>query len=135
MNGTGPSSVGYEIVTMEAPPSRSPQQVGGVSRSPSTLALTWNPPPTQHHNGVIRGYKVNITEVETGVFLHLDTSVDSLVIPSLHPFYHYWCTVAAYTVSVGPYSTTLRIQMPTDGTSIHVPNYHSLPNHRNIATY
>ena len=123
VNGTGPSSVGYEIVTMEAPPTRPPRQFGGVAHSPSTLVLTWNPPAVQYHNGVIRGYKVNISEIGTDVFQHFDTPITSIVVPSLHPFYNYRCTVAAYTVDVGPYTPFLQIQMPTDGIAICVCTY------------
>ena len=58
---------------------------------------------------------MNVTEVLTGTLMHLDTSATSIAIPSLHPYYQYEYTVAAYTVSVGPYSFTNRVQMPEDG--------------------
>ena len=58
---------------------------------------------------------MNVTEVLTGSLTHLDTSATSIAIPSLHPYYMYEYTVAAYTVAVGPYSIVSRVQMPEDG--------------------
>ena len=39
----------------------------------------------------------------------------SLSVPSLHPFYIYWFSVAAYTVDLGPFTEPLMLQMPQDG--------------------
>ena len=47
----------------------------------------------------------------------------SLTVSSLHPFYIYWFSVAAYTVDLGPFTEPLMLQMPQDGkndtTTIH----------------
>ena len=58
---------------------------------------------------------MNLTEVISGTRMHLDTTTTSIAIPLLHPYYVYEYTVAAYTVSVGPYSSVNRVQMPEDG--------------------
>ena len=53
--------------------------------------------------------------------MHMNTSSTSLAVPSLHPYYEYEYTVAAYTVRVGPYSSVNRVQLPEDGEfSVHV---------------
>ena len=101
--------------TFFSAPSRAPRSVGHTVSNTTTLTLSWRPPAERFHNGVIRGYKVNVTEVLTGTVMHLDTSTTSILVPFLHPYYEYEYTVAAYTVTVGPYSFTNRMQMPEDG--------------------
>lgn len=89
-----------------------------VSRSPlnsTTLLLSWQPPLNQHRNGVIREYRVNITEVESGRHFQNTTTTTSITIPFLHPYYNYLCSIAAYTVGIGPFSSAIRVQMPEDG--------------------
>ena len=89
-----------------------------VSRSPlnsTTLLLSWQPPLSQHRNGVIREYRVNITEVESGRHFQNTTTTTSITIPFLHPYYNYLCSIAAYTVGIGPFSSAVRVQMPEDG--------------------
>ena len=80
-----------------------------------TLTLTWNPPPTEDHNGIIREYHIDITETETGEMFRLTSTVTFLAVQSLHPYYTYLCAVSAYTVLEGPYSLDVAIQMPVDG--------------------
>ena len=89
--------------------------MGHTVTNTTTLMLSWRPPADRFHNGLIRGYKVNVTEVLTGTVLYLDTPTTSIAVPSLHPNYEYEYTVAAYTTSVGPYSSVNRVQMPEDG--------------------
>ena len=63
---------------------------------------------------------MNTTEVESGRHFQNTTTTTSITIPFLHPYYNYLCSVAAYTVGVGPYSSTLRVQMPEDGEKLDV---------------
>ena len=98
-----------------AAPSRPPRSVRHTVTNTTTLTLQWLPPAQRFQNGVIRSYSVNITEVLTGRQMHFNTSSTSLAVPSLQPYYEYEYTVAAYTVSVGPYSAVNRVQMPEEG--------------------
>ena len=81
----------------------------------TTLLVSWMPPPFEHQNGIIREYRVNITEIETGVVYRLVTAATSLTVLLLHPFYTYDCIVAAFTIAEGPYSVEVNITMPEDG--------------------
>ena len=84
--------------------------------NPITLTLTWSPPDPSYRNGVLRGYMVVITELETSRTQQFSTSAPPLSIPSLHPFYTYNCTVSAYTVGLpGPYSPPYLVRMPQSG--------------------
>ena len=109
------SMYSVDIIHTETAPSRAPRSVGHSISNTTTLTLSWRPPQQQFHNGIIRGYNINITEVLTATTMYFNTPTTSLAVPSLHPYYEYEYTVAAYTVSVGPYSSVNRVQMPEDG--------------------
>ena len=79
------------------------------------LNLSWQPPASEGTNGIIQHYIINITEVDTGSHLQLETTNLSVVVDDLHPYYQYRCTVAAETVGLGPFSTPVIIQLPEDG--------------------
>ena len=96
-------------------PSASPQNLTGTSVNSQTISLSWSPPPSSDTNGIIREYRVNVTEVETGVMFFLTTASTSITLQSLHPYYNYRCIVSAYTVGVGPYTAVFNIRTPEDG--------------------
>lgn len=94
--------------------------MSGSAIDSTTLSLSWVAPPA-HHNGIIRYYTVNLTETDTGVQILIESETTSIVIPSLHPYYTYEVVVAAVTVANGPYSPTLILQLPEDGTFMLFP--------------
>ena len=97
-------------------PTGPPLNISHSSPTPSTLILTWSPPDPSYRNGVVRGYLVVISEMETSRLLYFNTSTPPLSIPSLHPFYTYNCSVSAYTVGLpGPYSPPYLVRMPQSG--------------------
>ena len=75
----------------------------------------WAAPPEETRNGVIRNYRVNITEEETGRVFTFISLTNSLVVPSLHPYYTYQCRVSAFTVDYGPFTDVLTITTMEDG--------------------
>ena len=66
-------------------------------------------------NGIIREYRINVTEVETGRVLVFNSTSTTLTLSSLHPYYTYQCIVSAYTVAVGPYTDIFTVVTPEDG--------------------
>ena len=66
---------------------------------------------------MIREYRINITEVETGVLQQLTTPPDvrELVVGPLRPYYSYRSTIVAFTIEVGPYSTAITVRTEEDG--------------------
>ena len=96
-------------------PTLAPQSVVTAAIDSRILSISWVPPPFPHQNGIIREYRVNVTERETGMTYRLTTAATSLTVPSLHPFYTYSCAVAAFTIAEGPYSVEVNITMPEDG--------------------
>ena len=64
--------------------------------------MEWNPPPEDAHNGIIRRYSLNVTEVATGRYFSRHTSDLQYTFLHLHPYHTYLFTVAAVTISPGP---------------------------------
>ena len=85
------------------------------ARDSRTLNCTWSPPPEQHQNGIITVYRVQLTEVLTGVMLVKSSNSTTIEVSGLHPDYEYEWRVAAVTVGVGPYTNTTTTRLPEDG--------------------
>jgi receptor-type tyrosine-protein phosphatase Q len=86
----------------------------GSALDASTIVLGWDV-PGQPHNGIIREYRLNITEVETGRVIQDIAATTNLTVGSLHPDYSYDWIVTAFTVGLGPYSLSSRVTTPEDG--------------------
>ena len=97
-------------------PSRPPQDLTSNAPSPTTIHLSWRPPPLEYQNGVIRGYNITITnaDIASDSVRVISTDQTSINVFSLHPHYNYTCSVAAYTVGIGP-DTNHLVMMPEDG--------------------
>ena len=101
-------------------PASPPQNLIVTSINSRTVYLSWSPPPSEHHNGIIRQFELKINEVDTGRRIQRTSVGTSFTISSLHPFYTYWFSVAAYTVDLGPFTEPSVLQMPQDGKNIVV---------------
>ena len=82
----------------------------------TSLLASWMPPQRSQQNGIIRQYRIILTESETGVITYY-TIQNSLqtTLTDLHPYYNYQVTVAAITIGLGPYSTEATVQLPEAG--------------------
>ena len=99
-------------------PSSPPFDLNYDQITSTTFMLSWTAPPSEHHNGIIRHYIVNCTELESGALLQfftMNSSTERLV-DSLHPFYSYTCAVAAVTIMHGPFSSNVTVTTRQDGT-------------------
>ena len=72
--------------------------------------LRWSPPPPIHVNGIIDHYVIRVREVYTGRVFSLLTEDTSILLGPLHPYYVYSCQIAAYTISLGPFSPPISVQ-------------------------
>ena len=97
-------------------PTAAPQNLLGSPISPRILNYTWSPPPPDQQNGVIIHYVITVIEVDTGEEMQLTINTTWLRLDGLHPYYTYDFTLAAVTVSQGPFSDTDSVRMPEDGT-------------------
>ena len=80
--------------------------------SPSSVDLSWDPPPYEMQNGRIRHYNIEITEVETGDVLEVTSNYTNITVNDLVPFYNYTCTISAETVADGPSSDEITFVLP-----------------------
>ncbi|CAI8041621.1 Tyrosine-protein phosphatase Lar [Geodia barretti] len=106
--GAGPLSTEFTIRTLESEPTGAPQAVESVAVSSSSVRLTWNPPLPEEQNGMIRSYHINVTSVDDKnlmEFFETDGLNTIFIINSLHPYYLYTITIAAFTVDLGPHAT------------------------------
>lgn len=113
-----PNALGFSA------PTSPPEDVMATAPSSTSISFTWSPPPTNSQNGVIREYRINITEVETGTVFYHTATTTSITISSLHPYYTYNCTITAYTVATGPYTEVVTVRTLEDGTDLRNVTFH-----------
>ena len=80
-------------------PSSPPSNYTAVALSSRSILLTWDAPPVEGQNGIITGYAVNITELETGEVSAVFTESQNLTLYSLQPFTTYGFFASAQTVA------------------------------------
>ena len=87
-------------------PSAAPLNVTVTTVNPSSLEVSWQPPPVQDQNGVITGYMLQYTRVGTSDTMSVTvTSGTTRTISRLVAFVEYSVEVAAMTVNgTGPFS-------------------------------
>ena len=97
-------------------PSSPPENLTGKALNSEEVLLMWELPHPQHQNGIITGFIINITALETGATIHTSTTYKNVTLRSLRPFTTYSCIVAARTsVGLGPFSITVTVQTLEDG--------------------
>ena len=99
-------------------PVSAPLNPSGMAINSRTLSFSWEEPAVEHHNGIIREYHINITEVDTGRTFQVVSSTTSISVSSLHPYYTYRWAVSAFTISEGPFTSIQTISTPQDGRTI-----------------
>lgn len=110
-----PASTFYHFIA----PSLPPDMISLIDVTSYSVTLLWQPPPTDSHNGIIRGYVVSILENDTGV-LNLYNATDStFTATGLHPYYNYEISTAAVTTHMGPFSSPISVQTDQAGNFIH----------------
>ena len=106
----------YYILYYATAPNGAPQNYTGEANSSRSAVLTWEPPLVEDQNGIIIGYVINVTVVETGEIFQLFSTTNTLTVNTLSPYTTYICIIAARTsIGLGPFSTTFTVQTPEDG--------------------
>ena len=77
-------------------PDSPPKNFTAFAISSRSAHLSWLPPPREHRNGLIRHFWINITEINTGRKFERTLFSTATVLSSLHPYYTYQFSVAAY---------------------------------------
>jgi receptor-type tyrosine-protein phosphatase Q len=116
--GLGPFSATVEVRTPEDNPTHQPRSLMGVALNSTSIHLTWDSPPEEHHNGEIDSYTVLCSEMNSGGSLSRhSTPTTNITITGLHPYFTYHCNVSAVTVGHGPFSTVTSITTLEDAPS------------------
>lgn len=94
-----------------------PAILNGQSLNATHIRLQWVPPPENATNGVIREYRINVTEIVTGNVSRYTTDPDTreLIVGPLHPFYVYQFTIVAHTILPGPFTEAISLQTEEAG--------------------
>ena len=89
-----------------------------VAISSTSIRLSWLAPRGEQQNGVITSYRITLTDTESGQVSQRTTAANDLVliIDSLLPYHTYQCTIAAFTVAIGP-ETSAQVTTFQEGTS------------------
>ena len=103
----------YLSLLSHAVSSAPPNNVTATDVTAFSLILRWNPPPSEHQNGIIREYLINVTEEDSGRELQIRSLTTDLRVQFLHPHYTYKFTVATWTTAVGPFSDPLQVVTST----------------------
>ena len=105
------------VLAYTAAPSSQPSNLNGYAVNATHIFLQWEPPPENATNGIIREYRINITEILTGAMLYYTTDPDTreLLFGPLHPFYTYQCVIVAHTIEPGPFTEAIFIQTEEAG--------------------
>ena len=88
-------------------PSAPPRNVSAEALSSTVITFLWQPPLAQELNGLLQSYNVIVEEIPTGREWNYISNGTDLLVTSLHPYYNYSCRVAANTIGIGPYSSSV----------------------------
>lgn len=98
----GPLSFAKVVKTLEDVPSAPPANISSTSVEPTSLEISWDPPPLSHRNGRITNYTIKYREKgEQATFLTVDGNKLSVRLHNLKKYTTYFVWVTAST-SVGP---------------------------------
>ena len=94
------------FISCSLAPASSPTNVMVTHNSPTSVSVSWDPPPIQDWNGIIDEYSVELVEETTRTRWHRTAinNATQFLFDFLEESYNYSVRVAAVTVSAGPYS-------------------------------
>ena len=96
-------------------PSSPPQNVTSFAVNSTSIFVFWDPPPFDDQNGVITGYRVNISNLNQ-INISIDVPDIFFTAVDLEEFEVYDIQVAAMTaIGLGPFSGIIRSQTFEDG--------------------
>ena len=116
---------------LHAAPTGSPHNVTVLEVMSDHATISWDPPHSDLHNGIIREYLLEVTEEKGGQTVIYKSGTTFSLIDNLHPDYSYTVRVAGHTVEVGPYSDSVDLHTLEDGmfkySELHRPLKYNFP--------
>ena len=91
-------------MTLSSVPSAGVQELRGVNSSSTSLIISWQPPPRDDQNGIIRAYNISygLTTQRRAEYMNLSTAELMIELTSLEKFTVYVVVVSPYTIDTGP---------------------------------
>ncbi len=86
-----------------------------IADSSTMIVISWQPPPLEQQNGIVRSYEVSVYDSERGVWRNVSTTASNTeVMVEVVPFSTYSVRVAAVTILIGVESQGLVVATPED---------------------
>jgi receptor-type tyrosine-protein phosphatase Q len=104
----GPDTI-IEITTNETAPDGVPTNVTAIPLTSTSILLTWSPPLMIEQNGLIRNYKVSVSNNDKGTLIMEETSQLSIQVDDLDIFTLYYCSISAVTIQEGEYTEPISV--------------------------
>ena len=89
-------------------PSATPLSFQVIVLNATSILLEWNAPPADARNGIVRKYRVVISNLATGDEIQEFAFAEHLTVHALLPYNTYRCKVAAYTTAIGPFTAVMQ---------------------------
>jgi len=90
------------LISLSTVPTGRATRLQGLALNATAVQLSWQPPPSDELNGVLRFYTVTLREAQTGSTMEYNTTTPNITVDSLMPCTSYSWDVRAYTIGYGP---------------------------------
>ena len=106
---------GFMFSPLHTVPSAPVQSLSGVNSSSTSLTISWQPPPADDQNGIIRAYNVSygLPAQESSSYTTESTPNEMIELTGLEKFTEYLVIVNAFTVGPGP-SASVTVRTDSD---------------------
>ena len=103
------------VFPLHTVPSATVQSLSGVNSSSTSLTISWQPPPADDQNGIIRAYNVSygLPAQEPSSYTTESTPNEMIELIGLEKFTEYLVIVNAFTVGPGP-SASVTVRTDSD---------------------
>ena len=103
------------VFPLHTVPSATIQSLSGVNSSSTSLTISWQPPPADDQNGIIRAYNVSygLPAQEPSSYTTESTPNEMIELIGLEKFTEYLVIVNAFTVGPGP-SASVTVRTDSD---------------------
>jgi len=111
----------YFVFCLAVAPSAAPQAILGEAVDSTSIRVSWQPPPADHQNGVITGYRVlyaeaNDEDVDQSKSASIPATDTWYIVRGLSKWTRYSVWLLAYTAAgEGPRSDVIVVQTAEDG--------------------